>query len=364
MQLSITSNLEAIENEWRCFEQRAACTPFQAFDWISAWQSCVGGPAGVKPAIVTGRRSKGEMLFILPLAIVPAQLGNRCVFMGHDLCDYNGPLLAPEFPSVIAPTDFASWWRAIEALLQKTEGYKYEVVLLDKCPARIGGQTNPLLALTTVRNSDCSYRTTLSQDWESYYAQKRSSATRSRDRNKRRHLTSNGELRLITANDPEDRKSTLRILFEQKSRWLAEKDQSGLPRYGFSNQFTSGHSNFYLSVASKAGSFVHVSRLEVGSTCVATNLGLQFRGSYYYILASYDDGPLSDSALEFIHLHELMRYAGSQGLQYFDFTIGDHAYKLDWADEKLMLDNHVAAAGWLGLPAARDQACAAGDAIA
>lgn len=355
MQLSITSDLKVIEHEWRCFEQRAECTPFQAFDWLSAWQRCIGGPAGVKPAIVTGRQNNGDLLFILPLAIERTQFSRRCVFLGRDLCDYNCPLLAPEFPRVVAPADFASWWRTVEAFIQKTQGYKYGVVLLDKMPERIGRQANPLLALATTLNPNSSYRASLDKDWESYYVRKRSSATRSRDRTKRRRLAANGELRLITANDPDDRKSTLKILFHQKSRWLAQDDSTGLPRHGFSNLFTKpGHSNFYLSVAAKADLFVHVSQLEVGSTCVAVNLGLQFRGGYYHILASYDDGPLSRFGPGVIHLHELMHYAISQELRYFDFTIGDHPYKRDWADETFKLYDHVAVAGWLGLPTAAE----------
>ena len=353
MQLSITSDLEAIEPEWRRFEQRAECTPFQAFDWLSAWQRCIGSRAGVTPAIVTGRQGNGELLFILPLAIERSRFSRRCVFLGHDVCDYNGPLLAPEFPCIVASAEFAKWWRAVEAFIQEKEEYRYEVVLLDKMPERIGRQANPLLALATTLNPNCAYRASLGQDWESYYGGRRSSATRGRDRTKRRRLADNGELRLITANDPDDRKSTLRTLFHQKNQCLAQKDAAGLPRHGFSNLFTqSGQSRFYLSITDTADSFLHVSRLDVGSTCVAANMGLQFRESYYYILASYDDGPLSRFGPGVIHLHELMRYAISRGFRHFDFTIGDHPYKLDWADEKFNLYDHVAAAGWLGLPAA------------
>ncbi len=353
MQLSITSDLEAVEHEWRCFEQRAECTPFQTFDWLSAWQRCIGSVAGVTPAIVTGRQNNGDVLFMLPLAIERARFSRRCVFLGHDLCDYNGPLLAPEFPRAFAPTDFANWWRAVETFIQEKQEYRYDVVLLDKMPERIGQQANPLLALATTLNPHCAYRASLGKDWESYYGGKRSSATRSRERTKRRRLADNGELRLVTANDPDERKSALRTLFQQKSRCLAQQDPTGVPRHGSSNLFTQpGQSNFYLSVAETAKSLIHVSRLDVGSTCVAANLGLQFREGYYHVLSSYDDGPLGRFGPGVIHLHELMRYAISRGFRYFDFTIGDHPYKLDWADETFKLYDHVAAAGWLGLPAA------------
>jgi CelD/BcsL family acetyltransferase involved in cellulose biosynthesis len=345
MQLSITSDLEVIEHEWRCFEQRAACTPFQTFDWLSAWQRCIGSLAGVKPAIVTGLQGNGELLFILPLAIERARFARRCVFLGHGLCDYSAPLLAPEFPDVVGPTDFANWWRAIETFIQKTPGYNYEVLLFDKMPERIGQQANPLLALRTTRNSERAYRTCLGSDWESFYATKRSAATRSRDRTKRRRLADNGELRVTTVDDLQERQSALRVLFNQKSRSFA--------RDGVFSLFEQpGHSDFYLSVGAKDRRLIHISRLDVGSTCVAVNFGLQFRGCYYYILTSHDDGALSRFGPGVIHLHELMRYAISQGFRYFDFTIGNHPYKLEWADEEVELYDHIAAVGWFGVLAA------------
>lgn len=345
MHLSITSDLGVIEHEWRRFEERAECTPFQTFDWLSAWQRCIGSPAGVTPAIVLGRQGNGELLFILPLAIERVRLSRRCVFLGRALCDYNAPLLAPEFPRIVGPADFANWWRAIEAFIQKTPGYHHDVVLLDKMPAVIGGQENPLLALATMLTPTPAYRTCLGEDWETFYVAKRSSTTRSRDRNKRKRLADKGELRLITATGPEERQSTLKILFHQKSRTFAT---TGIPDF-FAQP---GNSDFFLSVAANAGSLVHMTRFDVGSTCVAANLGLQFHGCYYYLLTSYDDGPLSRFGPGIVHLHELMRYAIAQRFRYFDFTIGEHPYKLDWADEKVELHGHISAASWRGLPAA------------
>lgn len=347
MQLSITSDLDGIENVWRCFEQRAECTPFQTFDWLSAYQHCIGRPEEVKPAIVTGRQGNGELLFILPLAIERARLGRRCVFLGHTVCDYNAPLLASEFPCVVAPAEFAKWWRNIETFIQETPGYHYDIVWLDKMPERIGQQANPMLALATRFNSNRGYRARLGKDWDSFYTAKRSPTTRSKDRRKQRRLEEHGELRIVTQNNPKEREWALRILFDQKSRSFA--------RTGVPNPFAkSDRADFYQAAAAKAGSLVHISRLDVGSTCLAANLGLLFRGCYYYLLTSYDDGPLKRYGPGELHLRELIRYAISQELRYFDFTIGEHAFKLEWTDEEAKLYDRIAAASWLGLPAAAD----------
>lgn len=109
-----------------------------------------------------------------------------------------------------------------------------------------------------------------------------------------------------------------------------------------------GYTEFYESVAADARPLVHVSVLQIGSTCAAVNLGLMFRGCYYHILASYDDGPSARFGAGAAHLHELMRHAIANGCARFDFTIGDEAYKLDWSDTKLNLHDHVSGIGLSG----------------
>jgi len=217
-------------------------------------------------------------------------------------------------------------------------------------PERVGQQANPLLALTTVLNPSGAYLTRLGEDWESFYAAKRSSARRRRDRKRRKRLAEHGEVCLVAPKNATDLQRTLNILFSQKSRVFARK--------GVANLFARpGHSEFFVTVAAAASRLVHVSRLEAGSKCVAAaNLGLLFRGRYYQILASYDDS-LANFRPGTLHLHELMRYAIAQRCKYFDFTIGDEPYKLGWADEQLKLYNHVAATSWFGQVAATQTIC-------
>ena len=94
---------------------------------------------------------------------------------------------------------------------------------------------------------------------------------------------------------------------------------------------------------------VHVSRLEVGASWAATNLGLTFRDSYYHVLASYDDGELARFGPGAAHLRELLKFAIERGLKRFDFTIGDEPYKRDWCDAEQLLYDYSASATLRGL---------------
>lgn len=336
---SITADLDSLENEWRGFERHADCTPFQTFDWLSIWQRCIGACAGVTPVIVLARRECGDLLFILPLAVERTGHLRKLTFLGHALCDYNAPLLAPEFSRDISPAAFAKFWKAARARLGQT--YKHDIVLFDKMPERIGAQANPMLALATMLNPAGAHATALGNDWGQFYSQKRSSATRRKDRKKRKKLTEFGEVHFITAMTPQAARETLTALVAQKS----QKFQ----RMGMPDLFAKlGYVEFFASVAANARSLVHVSALQLGSTCAAANLGLTFRGCYYHILTSYAEGPAAHFGPGVSHLQELMRYAIEKGCTRFDFTIGDEPYKLDWSDTKVDLYDHVSGVRLLG----------------
>jgi len=341
---SIATDLDAIESEWRCFETLADATVFQSFDWLSLWHRHVGAPHGVRAAVVLGRDGTGKLLFLVPLAVVPGPV-RRLTFLGDGLCDYNAPLLAPDFSARVTATEFRDLWRRMRERLQSMPALRHDVVALTKMPDEIGGQKNPFLRLPVGLNASGAHLTELFGKWEEFYVAKRSSATRRRDRSKLKRLAEHGEVRFADAVDAEDTRRTLAVLIEQKSKAFA--------RMGVTDLFAlPGHRDFFFDLATnpRTRQLVHVSRLEVGSTLVAANLGLTFRDTYYHVLASYDDGELSRFGPGAAHLRQLLQRAIEHGLKRFDFTIGDERYKLEWSDTLVTLHDHVAAASLRGWP--------------
>lgn len=335
--LSVHDDLAAVERDWRAFEQTADCTVFQTYAWLDTWQRHVGVRGDVRPAIVVGRTSDGSVLFILPLATRPMPFGRELVFLGTELCDYNGPLLAAGF--VAAVPDFAALWRRIAAALRAQPRLRYDVVHLEKMPAMVGGQPNPVLALGVTDNPSGAYATQLAETWDAFYAAKRSSSTRSRDRGKRKKLAEHGAVHFAEPQDAADVLATIDALVEQKSRSFA--------RMGVSNIFARpGYLDFYRALFTDAGSrnLTHLSRLDCGGEPVAVNLGLTFRGTYYHLQASHTDGEASRFGPGMAHLHDLLRTAIERGYTTYDFTIGDEPYKRDWCDGVIPLYDHFAAA--------------------
>jgi len=340
--IEIHGDLAGAEADWRAFEADAVLTPFQSFVWIAAWQCHVGHLTGTKPAIVFGRDADGRLLFILPLAIDRHAGIRRLCWLASDLCDYNAPLLARNWPA--QPGEFAAAWRKVVQTLRATPGFAFDLVDMSKLPQTIDEVRNPFLDLDVLANASSAHIARLFGTWDEYYFEVRSSATRKKERKQVKHLGEFGEVRFVDVKDSADLDRTLATLEAQKTRSFA--------RMGVENLFArAGYPEFYRDVANNRG-LIHVSRLDVGATQAATSLGLTFRGCYYLVLSSYDDGELSKWGPGRAHLRELLRYAIEHGQTRFDFTIGDELYKRDWADVELPIYDYVEAATLVGWPLA------------
>jgi CelD/BcsL family acetyltransferase involved in cellulose biosynthesis len=343
VRLSIYENLEAIEKHWRAFEPQADGTVFQSFDWLATWQRHIGVLSGVTPAIVVARDASGAILFLLPLSVRASGFARELAWLGSDLCDYNAPLLAPDFSQRFDAAGFPALWQTITDMLQSHPRLGFDLIKLSKMPETVGAQQNPMRQLGGTINPSGAYLTHLAGDWETFYAAKRSSSTRRRDRTKRKRLGEFGEVKLIIPASGSETAGTLDTLMAQKSRSFA--------RMGVGNLFAKpGHAEFYraLAIDPATKNLVHISRLDVGATPAAINLGLTWRGCYYHLLASYDDGEISRFGPGAAHLHDLMQLAIERGFKIFDFTIGDERYKRDWCDTELKLFDFIAAANWRG----------------
>jgi CelD/BcsL family acetyltransferase involved in cellulose biosynthesis len=324
--LTLHTDLASVETVWRAFEVNADCTPFQMYAWHKAWQDNVGQHRGTRPAIVVVRH-RGRLALILPLASEATHFGRRLVWHAGDLCDYNGPLLAPDFDEMVQPSEFAALWQAVVTLISDNRQLRSDFVVLQRMPERIGRQRNPFLALAVTSNPTGAHHMTMRGPWEQFYRDKRSSATRRHDRSKRKRLSDYGDVRLYGAESACEARAILDALFEQKRASFAAR---GVPDF----LARPGTREFFKAAAadpSLAG-VMHVSRLAIGESTAAANLGLVFRGRYYHVLASYQAGDIARFGPGTAHLHDLMDYALTRGCSEFDFTIGDETYKRDWCD--------------------------------
>lgn len=341
--LTLDGELDAVAPVWQALEREASHTFFQTFAWLAAWQRHVGAPGGVVPVIVTARHPDGTLLFILPLAIHRRGALRRLTFLGADLCDYNAPVLHPQFETMVDDRAFAELWPRLLGQLHADRRFRFDLIDLSKMPERVGEQPNPLLVLSTRANPSGAHVTALGGSWDELYASKRSADTRKRERRQLRQLADYGEIRFIDTLEGDERRRTLDLLFEQKAQSFARMGVRDIfARAGYRELFTG------FAMAAESRHLVHLSRLEVGPMIAAVSLGFVSGSRYLLVISSYDGGEVARFGPGRAHLHQLLRLAIQNGLSVFDFTIGDEAYKDDWSDARLTLRDHLSAANWRG----------------
>jgi CelD/BcsL family acetyltransferase involved in cellulose biosynthesis len=334
--LAIGADLAALEADWRSFEAGADGTAFQTYDWLWCWQRHIGAPAGVRPLIVTGRDASGSLVFLFALAVERRGFMRRLTWLGADLCDYNGPLLARDFGARYGARPFADLWARILERVRAVPGVRFDTVDLPKLLDRVGEQANPFLALPTRANASGAWVATLGSDWESYYAATRSGPTRKKERKQLKQLGEHGAVIFAEAGEAETIRPVVETLIGYKSAAFA--------RMGVADNLSQpGYRAFYLDLTTRpsARRLAHVTHLDVGGRVVAASLGLRFGGDYCLVLSSYEDGALSRFGPGRAHLNDLIHHAVDNGFRRFDFTIGDEAYKRDWADVAVVPRDHL-----------------------
>ncbi|KRR16491.1 hypothetical protein CQ14_16640 [Bradyrhizobium lablabi] len=332
VEVDIYTELRTAERWWTEFERRAECTVFQKFAWLAAWHNNIGRHQGSTPVIVLGRDPNGKVQFILPLAIERRGATGRLTWLGAELCDYNAPLLGQNFANGLRTQDFCGLWRAVIGLIRANPDLRFDMIDLDRMPERIGSQRNPFLDLAVLPRTYGAHFATLGLDWNKFFLSKRSSATRKRERRQFRHLAEHGEIRFVQVTRSDEIERSMNLLIEQKRRSFARMQVEDI----FDRP---GYLAFFHDVATdpRLRDVVHVSRLDVGDSKIATGLGLRHKNCYSLILSSYEDSALARYGPGRAHLQHMLRYAIEHGFELFDMTIGDEPYKLDWCDIEMKL---------------------------
>ncbi|CAN7561297.1 GNAT family N-acetyltransferase [Bradyrhizobium sp. LjRoot220] len=149
--IDVISDLAGAESVWRAMETaQQFCTPFQRFDFVSAWQRNVGARDGLSPFIVIAYDAERRPLLLLPLAVRHVY-GARCAsFMGGKHSTFNMALWDRDFAATATQADLAG---LIAAISQRAEA---DVLALHQQPLRWRDLQNPLAMLPHQRSAnDC-----------------------------------------------------------------------------------------------------------------------------------------------------------------------------------------------------------------
>jgi len=140
--IDIIRDLEGAETTWRAMESaQKSCTPYQRFDFVSAWQRNVGAREGLTPFIVIAYDAERRPLMLLPLAVRQVY-GARCAsFMGGKHSTFNMALWDKDFAATATQADLEG---LIAAISQRAEA---DVLALHQQPLHWRGLPNPIALL-------------------------------------------------------------------------------------------------------------------------------------------------------------------------------------------------------------------------
>ena len=140
--IDIVRDLAVAEAVWRAMEAaRQSCTPYQRFDFVSAWQRHVGAREGLTPFIVIAYDTERRPLMLLPLALRQAY-GARCAsFMGGKHSTFNMALWDKDFAATATTADLEG---LIAAISQRAEA---DVLALHQQPLHWRDLPNPIALL-------------------------------------------------------------------------------------------------------------------------------------------------------------------------------------------------------------------------
>jgi CelD/BcsL family acetyltransferase involved in cellulose biosynthesis len=149
--IDILSDLGRAETIWRGLEgQQQVSTPYQRFDFLSAWQREVGEREGLRPFIVIGYDAEHRPLLLLPLALRQEHGVRTARFMGGKHATFNMPLWEQDFAAAATAADLDALLAAIRA---RSEA---DVLAFTQQPLRWRDLPNPMALLPNQASAnDC-----------------------------------------------------------------------------------------------------------------------------------------------------------------------------------------------------------------
>ena len=331
------ASFAAAETRWRAAQQDCRAYGFQAFDWLHTWQTQLGQRQGWQVCLFELSDAQDRTLLWLPLGLHRRRGMCELSFLGGEITDYNAPLIAPGFARELTPVAFAALWQAILKLAGRVD-----VVRFRRMPAHIEQLPNPFIGLAGMQPTEQAHAAMLPETYAEF--QKSRSAKMFADtRRQLRRLQETGAVRLVRDATGAERTEVINGMARQKARrWI----ETG----GHDLFLQPGYLDFYQHLAEHGlqGGAVQVSALYVDQHLVATHWGIRYDQRCYWLMPGYEDGEWRRYSVGRILMDAILQQCIEEQMRVFDLTVGDEAYKLQWADHTLALYAGEQGLSWRG----------------
>src|SRR5437763_1765745 len=331
--VDVVHDLTAAEGIWRKLEgAQTSFTPYQRFDFLSAWQRQVGEREGLVPFIVIAYDAERRPLLLLPLALRHAY-GARCAsFMGGKHSTFNMALWNKDFAANATAAD-------LEALIAAlSERHEADVLALHQQPLRWREGPNPLALLPHQPSAnDCPL---LTMEPGAAPVALVSNSFRRRLKGKERKLQPLPGYRYHVANAETDITRLLDWFFRIKPLRMAEQK---LPNVFADPGIEDFIRNACTTPLANGNHVIDIHALECDEEVIAIFAGVADGHRFSMLFNTYTMSASSKYSPGLILMRDIIDHYAAQGYRALDLGIGSDDYKrLFCKDDEPIFDSFIA----------------------
>jgi len=313
--------------EYRALQQRSSASAFQAPHWLDALHHDVGAALGAKPVTITIRdRIDGGLLAVLPFALRRAHGVTTLEFADFGLCDYLAPVHDDtDLPLLLAD---ATLPRRIAAALPR-----HDVLALTKLAGEQALLAHLFPAAHRARMRISAYPAKLTSDWQTWRAEKLNASVRRELDMKRRRLVRSGKTEFSVLRDAQ----AITAAFEALRRYRSARFKAiGAPDV----LDVEAIFRFYrrMAIEGAQDGSTRTECLSLAGEPIAVQFGLVQRGVYSMLMIGLDIARHARLSPGLLTIEDSMHAAIEAGDHVYDFTIGDHPYKVHFGAEMVPLE--------------------------
>jgi CelD/BcsL family acetyltransferase involved in cellulose biosynthesis len=311
------ADLAAAEPIWRAFEGRQQfLTPYQRFDFLSAWQREVGQREGVRPFIVIATDADGRPLVLLPLALRDKFGIRTACFMGGKHANFNMALWDRDFAAQTGSADLEQLLSGIRDLAA------VDVLALTQQPERWQDLANPLAGLP--HQPSVNLCPVLSLPPRAAPTELISGSFRKRLRSKERKLQSLSGYRYLVADSDAEITRLLDWFFRTKPERMAEQN---LPNVFADPGVENFVRNTCLTKLAEGRRAIDIHALECDEEVLALYAGVADGYRFSMMFNTYTMSEHSRYSPGLILIRNIIDHCAGRDFRAFDLGIGSDEYK-------------------------------------
>lgn len=318
-----------------------SATGFQSLNWLTVlYEELAPAQRAMPRLVVVSERNSRDVCLILPLVIKKKRSLRVARFADLGVSDYGAPILGPAAPT--KRRSIRRMWRAVRGALRDVD-----LIRLERMPAEISGQKNPLLTRHGITRARHSGNLVVIETTVEDFLRSRGKKYRKEVERCSRLWEKEGLPRFSRASTQQEIARGFSILEEQQSKRHAALDS----KYILDE---TAYSSFYERMVMDGSDleFSHLFTLEAQGVVVATLFGILHDGTFTLLRIANGGVRWSHLSPGRLVVVETMKYFVERGVKRFDMGMGEYAFKRGFGATEVPLYDLIIARDLKGWPRA------------